>query len=150
MQDADSSEGRVCTHSPINAYTGTGFWAVVEGSNHHAHFFRIASADRAQVVENVGEDLGSARKQQLDGAFRMQFAEELWAAVCSTTLPFTQEIALASEGESSDVPPDLEGGVHRDLLGVHRGPAGARSGAVWDGHERRLLSGRRSDAPCPR
>ena len=65
MQDADSSEGRVCTHSPINAYTGTGFWAVVEGSNHHAHFFRIASADRAQrmrVGENVGEDLGSARK----------------------------------------------------------------------------------------
>ena len=71
-----------------------------------AHFFRIASADRAQrieVVENLGQDLGAARKQQVDDAFRAQFAEDLRQAMyCATLASFAQGlnlIARASEDE---------------------------------------------------
>lgn len=71
-----------------------------------AHFFRIASADRAQrmkVVENVGQDLGAARKQQVEDGFRGQFSEDLRLAVyCATLASFAQGlnlIARASEDE---------------------------------------------------
>ncbi|TFY51295.1 hypothetical protein EVJ58_g10644 [Rhodofomes roseus] len=101
VQDADESEG-------------TGFWTVVEAANRHvsaptiaaAHFFRIASADRAQrmqVVENLGQGLGAARKQQVDDAFRTQFVEDLRLAVyCGCLASFAQGlnlIARASEDE---------------------------------------------------
>lgn len=101
VQDADDSEG-------------TGIWSVMEAARRHvaaptiasAHFFRIASADRAQrleVVESLGEALGAARKQQVDDGFRTAFLEDLRLAVyCACLAAFAQGlnlIARASEDE---------------------------------------------------
>lgn len=75
-----------------------------------AHFFRIASADRSQrlcVVENLGQDLGAARKQQVDDGFRDNFLEDLRLAVyCACLASFVQGlnlIARASEDEGWEV-----------------------------------------------
>ncbi|OSX60775.1 hypothetical protein POSPLADRAFT_1057703 [Postia placenta MAD-698-R-SB12] len=105
VQDADDSEG-------------TGVWSVMEAARRHvsaptissAHFFRIASADRSQrlcVVENLGQDLGAARKQQVDDGFRDNFLEDLRLAVyCACLASFVQGlnlIARASEDEGWEV-----------------------------------------------
>ncbi|OSC97386.1 6-phosphogluconate dehydrogenase decarboxylating [Trametes coccinea BRFM310] len=101
VQDADGSEG-------------TGFWTVMEAAKRHvsaptissAHFFRIASADRAermQVVEALGQSVGAARKQHVDEAFKKEFIEDLrLAAYCACLASFAQGmnlIARASEDE---------------------------------------------------
>ncbi|PCH39465.1 6-phosphogluconate dehydrogenase decarboxylating [Wolfiporia cocos MD-104 SS10] len=101
VQDADDSEG-------------TGIWSVMEAARRHvsaptiasAHFFRIASADRAQrlmVVHNLGESIGAARKQHVEDAARGEFLEDLRLAVyCATLASFAQGlnlIARASEDE---------------------------------------------------
>ena len=56
-----------------------------------------------KVVENLGQDLGAARKQQVDEAFRTQFVEDLRLAVyCTCLASFAQGlnlIARASEDE---------------------------------------------------
>lgn len=98
--------------------TGTGIWSVMEAARRHvsaptissAHFFRIASADRAQrllVVDSLDESLGSVRKQQVDEAFRDAFLEDLRLAVyCACLASFIQGlnlIARASEDEGWDV-----------------------------------------------
>ncbi|KAI0630935.1 6-phosphogluconate dehydrogenase decarboxylating [Trametes polyzona] len=105
VQDADDSEG-------------TGFWTVMEAAKRHvsaptissAHFFRIASSDRAErmkVVEAFGQSLGAARKQHADEAFRKEFIEDLrLAAYCACLASFAQGmnlIARASEDEGWNV-----------------------------------------------
>ncbi|KAI0739227.1 6-phosphogluconate dehydrogenase C-terminal domain-like protein [Daedaleopsis nitida] len=93
VQDADDSEG-------------TGIWSVMEAAKRHvsaptiasAHFFRIASADRAQrmkVVEAFGESIGAARKQHVDEGFKTQFIEDLRLAVyCGCLASFAQGLNL--------------------------------------------------------
>lgn len=121
VQDADDSEGAFDVLSQrseaIERYTyspGTGFWTVMEAAKRHvsaptiasAHFLRIASADRAQrmhVVAALGQDLGAARKQHVDAAFRETFAEDLrLAAYCACLASYAQGmnlVARASEDE---------------------------------------------------
>ncbi|KAI8969467.1 6-phosphogluconate dehydrogenase decarboxylating [Trametes punicea] len=101
VQDADDTEG-------------TGFWTVMEAAKRHvsaptiasAHFFRIASADRAQrmrVVQALGEPIGAARKQHVSEQFKEEFIEDLrLAAYCGCLASFAQGmnlIARASEDE---------------------------------------------------
>ncbi|EPQ54339.1 6-phosphogluconate dehydrogenase, decarboxylating [Gloeophyllum trabeum ATCC 11539] len=105
VQDADDSEG-------------TGFWTIVEAANRHvsaptiaaAHFLRVASSDRAQrlqVVEALGQDLGAARKQQISDDEKKAFVEDLRLAVyCATLASFAQGmnlIARASDDEEWNV-----------------------------------------------
>lgn len=63
-----------------------------------------SSAQRVLVVENLGELLGAARKQQVDDAFRFAFIEDLRLAVyCACLASFAQGlnlIARASEDET--------------------------------------------------
>ncbi|KAI0915872.1 hypothetical protein AcW1_009282 [Taiwanofungus camphoratus] len=73
-----------------------------------------SSAQRVLVVENLGELLGAARKQQVDDAFRFAFIEDLRLAVyCACLASFAQGlnlIARASEDEGWGV--DLATCVH--------------------------------------
>ncbi|EMD35243.1 hypothetical protein CERSUDRAFT_106675 [Gelatoporia subvermispora B] len=101
VQDADDSEG-------------TGIWSVMEAAKRHvsaptiasAHFFRIASSDRAQrlqVVENLGEDIGAARKQHLDEAARTGFVENLRLAVyCACLASFAQGLNLIARASNDE------------------------------------------------
>ncbi|KAI0349982.1 6-phosphogluconate dehydrogenase decarboxylating [Trametes cingulata] len=101
VQDADDSEG-------------TGFWTVVEAANRHvsaptissAHFFRIASSDRAQrmqVVEALGEGIGAARKQHVDEKFKNEFIEDLrLAAYCATLASFAQGMNLIARASKDE------------------------------------------------
>jgi len=101
VQDADDSEG-------------TGVWSVMEAAKRHvsaptiasAHFFRIASSDRAQrlqVVASLGEDLGAARKQHLDDAARSAFVEDLRLAVyCACLASFAQGLNLIARASSDE------------------------------------------------
>ncbi|KZT19136.1 6-phosphogluconate dehydrogenase C-terminal domain-like protein [Neolentinus lepideus HHB14362 ss-1] len=105
VQDADNSEG-------------TGFWTIAEAANRHvsaptiaaAHFLRIASSDRAQrlqVVDGLGQDLGAARKQHLSDDEKTAFVGDLRLAVyCATLASFAQGmnlIARASKDEEWNV-----------------------------------------------
>ncbi|KAI9069003.1 6-phosphogluconate dehydrogenase C-terminal domain-like protein [Trametes sanguinea] len=101
VQDADNSEG-------------TGFWTVMEAARRHvsaptissAHFFRIASADRAQrmeVVEALGQATGAARKQQVDEKFKEEFIEDLrLAAYCACLASFAQGMNLIARASSDE------------------------------------------------
>ncbi|CCL98749.1 uncharacterized protein FIBRA_00754 [Fibroporia radiculosa] len=101
VQDADETEG-------------TGIWSVMEATKRHvsaptiasAHFFRIASADRAQrlsVVDNLGESLGAARKQQVDEVFCKAFVEDLRLAVyCACLASFAQGLNLIARASADE------------------------------------------------
>ncbi|KAI0324933.1 6-phosphogluconate dehydrogenase C-terminal domain-like protein [Cubamyces sp. BRFM 1775] len=101
VQDADDTEG-------------TGFWTVMEAAKRHvsaptiasAHFFRIASADRAQrmeVVHALGEGIGAARKQHVDDAFRTEFIEDLrLAAYCACLASFAQGMNLIARASKDE------------------------------------------------
>ncbi|TFK87124.1 hypothetical protein K466DRAFT_565563 [Polyporus arcularius HHB13444] len=108
VQDADDTEG-------------TGIWSVMEAAKRHvsaptiasAHFFRIASADRAQrmqVVEALGESTGAARKQHLDEKARTEFIEDLRLAVYCATLVYAW---LGSRGRAA---PSQGTGLPADIL----------------------------------
>ncbi|KAF8463098.1 6-phosphogluconate dehydrogenase C-terminal domain-like protein [Kalaharituber pfeilii] len=73
VQDADSSEG-------------TGIWTVSESAHKHvsaptiscAHFYRIASADRAQrlaFADLIGGEVATAKKQKVTQADKSEFIE---------------------------------------------------------------------------
>ncbi|KAI0763361.1 6-phosphogluconate dehydrogenase decarboxylating [Trametes elegans] len=101
VQDADDSEG-------------TGFWTVMEAAKRHvsaptiasAHFYRIASSDRAermQVVEALGQDLGAARKQHVDETFRAEFVEDLrLAAYCACLASYAQGMNLIARASADE------------------------------------------------
>ncbi|EJF57846.1 6-phosphogluconate dehydrogenase C-terminal domain-like protein [Dichomitus squalens LYAD-421 SS1] len=101
VQDADDSEG-------------TGVWSVMEAAKRHvsaptiaaAHFFRIASADRAermQVVEALGQSIGAARKQHVEDKFKTEFFEDLRLAVyCACLASFTQGLNLIARASADE------------------------------------------------
>ena len=71
-----------------------------------AHFFRIASADRAQrmqVVEVLGESIGAARKQHLDETAKEKFIEDLRLAVyCACLASFAQGMNLLARASADE------------------------------------------------
>ncbi|TFK87131.1 6-phosphogluconate dehydrogenase C-terminal domain-like protein [Polyporus arcularius HHB13444] len=101
VQDADDSDG-------------TGMWSVMEAAKRHvsaptiasAHFFRIASVDRAQrmqVVEVLGQSIGAAREQHLDEKARTEFIEDLRLAVyCATLASFSQGLNLIARASADE------------------------------------------------
>lgn len=118
VQDADDSEGTykhgVSARVQVTFPVGTGIWSVMEAAKRHvsaptiasAHFFRIASADRAQrmqVVEALGESIGAARKQHLDEKARTEFVEDLRLAVyCATLASFSQGLNLIARASADE------------------------------------------------
>ena len=71
-----------------------------------AHFFRIASADRAermQVVGALGESIGAARKQHLEEEARAEFIEDLrLAAYCAMLASFSQGLNLIARASADE------------------------------------------------
>lgn len=97
-----------------NGALGTGFWTVMEAAKRHvsaptissAHFFRIASSDRAQrmqVVGALGQDIGAARKQHVEEAFRERFIEDLrLGAYCACLASFAQGMNLIARASKDE------------------------------------------------
>ena len=71
-----------------------------------AHFFRIASADRAErmkVVEALGASIGAARKQHVEDKFKAEFIEDLRLAVyCACLASFTQGLNLIARASTDE------------------------------------------------
>lgn len=103
---------RILTSGPDIA--GTGTWSVMEAARRHvsaptiasAHFFRIASADRAervQVVEALGRQMGDAKKQPVDESFRSEFLKELHLATyCGCLASFAQGLNLIARASQDE------------------------------------------------
>ncbi|KDQ57038.1 hypothetical protein JAAARDRAFT_688159 [Jaapia argillacea MUCL 33604] len=102
VQDADSTEG-------------TGYWCIMESAERHvsaptiaaAHFFRVASANRAsrlKVVEALGQDMGAARKQsQLTDTEKKEHVEDLRQAVYAAFLAsFVQGLNLIARASRDE------------------------------------------------
>jgi 6-phosphogluconate dehydrogenase len=117
VQDADDSlvEAMSRPASSHAAYReGTGTWAVMEASKRHvsaptftaAHFFRLASADRAQrlkVADLLGADIGGAKKQQLSDADKAAFLEDMrLATYCAFLASFAQGLNLIARASKDE------------------------------------------------
>lgn len=102
VQDADDTEG-------------TGVWCAADAARRHvaaptiaaAHFFRVASADRAQrlqVADALGDEIGGAKKAVLaDARERAAFVEDVRVAVYAAFLAaFAQGLNLIARASADE------------------------------------------------